>query len=247
MGRLARPVNAGTLLIRVSKAAARPSLRPRSSSHSGRPGPQASGSSRSPLSSLAAAARPSAGSRRSTARACGSERRPPGDRLRRPARRWPRPPGPGSPRNRRAGRPRCCRRSRACCRTSIRKPPGPACRSHPLSLVLSSPGRGAGRPGAFGPDRRDQVRGAGAGTRPVRLVKDLPTLRSRNPRYLTRGRRRSEGNSGPGPGGRGAIRALQSTASAPAGPTMIGLRSSSTSSGTSSATRATASMTVTSA
>ena len=61
------------------------------------------------------------------------------------------------------------------------------------------------------------------------------------------GRRRSAGNSGPGPGWRGASRTLQSTASAPSGLTRIGLRSSSTSSGTSSATRAICSSTVTSA
>jgi poly(3-hydroxyalkanoate) depolymerase len=61
------------------------------------------------------------------------------------------------------------------------------------------------------------------------------------------GRRRSAGNNGPGPAGRGASRTLQSTASTPSGLTRIGLRSSSTSSGTSSATRAICSSNATSA
>ncbi len=61
------------------------------------------------------------------------------------------------------------------------------------------------------------------------------------------GRRRSAGNNGPGPAGRGASRTLQSTASAPSGLTRIGLRSSSISSGTSSATRAICSSNATSA
>ena len=55
MDRLARPVNAGTPLSLVSKAAARPSRWPRSLSQSRIPGPRASWSIRSPLGSLAAA------------------------------------------------------------------------------------------------------------------------------------------------------------------------------------------------
>src|SRR5271157_2431433 len=66
-------------------------------------------------------------------------------------------------------------------------------------------------------------------------------------RIRTGARLRSAGNSGPGPGWRGASRALQSTTNAPAGLTRMGLRSSSASSGTSSATCAIRSSMVTSA
>jgi len=58
---------------------------------------------------LPPSAPPAAGTRRWTADAHASGRRPPADRHRRRARRWPRPPGPGSPRRSLAGRPRCGR------------------------------------------------------------------------------------------------------------------------------------------